>query len=431
MSAGAIDRVQALEILDSRGRPTVEATVALRGGLAGTASVPAGASTGRHEAVERRDGGARYRGLGVRACVRAIETEVSPALAGLDVADQRAVDMRLIELDGTADRSRLGANATLAVSLAAARAAAHAEGAPLWRRLGGGADPLLPLPMVNMLSGGLHASGGVEFQDFLVMPIAASSFAEALETCVRARDALGERLAAAGLTTLKADEGGFGPPLADAEAALDLLAEAVAAAGLEPGRDVAFGLDVAATHFHDAATDTYLLGGDSLTVSELLSHLDGLVDRYPIASLEDPVSEDDWDGWREASELLGRRVQVIGDDLFVTNAERLGHGIELGVANAVLVKMNQAGTLTETLDVVEQAREAGYATVASARSGETEDDALADLAVGTRAGQIKVGSVAQSERLAKYNRLLRIESELGDAAEFAGARALAPLGDRA
>jgi enolase len=429
MSAGSIDRVQALEILDSRGRPTVEATVVLRGGLAGTASVPAGASTGRHEAVERRDGGTRYRGLGVRACVRAIETEVSPALAGLDAAEQRAIDARLIELDGTADKSRLGANTTLAVSLAAARAAARVEGVPLWRRLGG--DPLLPLPMVNMLSGGLHASGGVEFQDFLAMPISASSFSEALEVCVRVRDSLGDRLAAAGLTTLKADEGGFGPPLAGAEAALTLLVEAVAAVGLEPGHDVAFGLDVAATHFHDAATETYRLGGESLTASELVDHLDELVDRYPIVSLEDPLGEDDWEGWREAGEMLGGRVQLIGDDLFVTNGERLAHGIELGVANAVLVKMNQAGTLTETLDVVEQARGAGYATVASARSGETEDDALADLAVGTRAGQIKVGSVAQSERLAKYNRLLRIESELGEVAEFAGTRALAPLGDRA
>jgi enolase len=284
--------------------------------------------------------------------------------------------------------------------------------------------------MVNMLSGGLHASGGVEFQDFLAMPISASSFSEALEVCVRVRDSLGDRLAAAGLTTLKADEGGFGPPLAGADAALSLLVEAVATAGLEPGRDVALGLDVAASHFHDAATETYRLGSESLTVSDLLAHLGELVDRYPIASLEDPVAEDDWDGWREASGLLGGRVQLIGDDLFVTNGERLAHGIELGVANAVLVKMNQAGTLTETLDVVEQARGAGYATVASARSGETEDDALADLAVGTRAGQIKVGSVAQSERLAKYNRLLRIESELGDAAEFAGARGVAPLGGR-
>jgi enolase len=283
--------------------------------------------------------------------------------------------------------------------------------------------------MVNMISGGLHAPGGVAFQDFLVVPVAAASFAAALETCVRVRDALGERIAAAGLTTLKADEGGFGPPLAGAEAALDLLVEAAEAAGLVPGSDVAFALDVAATHFHDEGT--YRLHGELLTAAELLALLTGLVDRYPILSLEDPVAEDDWDGWRQATELLGGRVQLVGDDLFVTNRARLERGVELGVANAVLVKMNQAGTLTETLDVVEAARGAGYATVASARSGETEDAALADLAVGTRAGQIKVGSVAQSERLAKYNRLLRIERELGDQGEFAGTGGLAPLGARA
>jgi enolase 1/2/3 len=426
----AIARVDGLEILDSRGRPTLEARVVLRGGAEGVASVPSGASTGRHEAVERRDGDpARYRGLGVRGCVEAIAAEVGPAVAGLDARDQAALDRRLVELDGTEDRSRLGGNTLLAVSLAAARAAAAAEGVPLWRHLARGAEPLLPLPMVNMISGGLHASGGAAFQDFLAMPVAAASFTDALETCVRVRDALGERIAAAGLTTLKADEGGFGPPLAGADAALALLVDAVEAAGLVPGSDVAIALDVAATHFHDDGT--YRLGGERLTASELLAQLAELVDRYPIVSLEDPVAEDDWDGWRRATELLGGRVQLVGDDLFVTNRARLERGIELGVANAVLVKMNQAGTLTETLDVVEAARRAGYATVASARSGETEDAALADLAVGTRAGQLKVGSVAQSERLAKYNRLLRIERELGEGAEFAGTRGLAPLGVRA
>jgi enolase len=280
--------------------------------------------------------------------------------------------------------------------------------------------------MVNMISGGLHASGGLDFQDFLAIPVGASTFAQALELCVAVRDALGERLAARGLTTLKGDEGGFGPPLESADAALAVLAEAVEAAGLELGSDIAFACDVAASQLYDRETDTYRLRSESgpLAAADLLVLLEDLVRRYPIVSLEDPVAEDDWDGWRLATDLLGARVQLIGDDLFVTNGKRLARGIELGVANAVLVKMNQSGTLTETLAVAAQARRAGYATVVSARSGETEDDALADLAVATRAGQIKVGSVAQSERLAKYNRLLRLEAELG--AEFAGTSGLAP-----
>jgi len=423
MSGSEIDRVRGLEVLDSRGRPTLEATVVLRNGVAGRASVPSGASTGRHEAVERRDGdAARYGGRGVRDCVRTIADEVGPALAGHDCREQRAVDDLLIELDGTTDKSRLGANTTLAVSLAVARAAATAGGLELWQHLAGAAEPLLPLPMVNMISGGAHASGGVDFQDFLAIPVGASTFAEALELSVAVRDSLGDRLAAHGLTTLKGDEGGFGPPLASADDALAILVEAVDAAGLALGTDVAFASDVAATQLFDPATDRYRVGGEQLTSPDLLAVLGDLVRRYPIVSLEDPVAEDDWDGWRLATELLGARVQLIGDDLFVTNGERLARGIELGVANAVLVKMNQAGTLTETLDVAAQARAAGYATVVSARSGETEDDALADLAVATRAGQIKVGSIAQSERLAKYNRLLRIEAEHG--AEFAGASEL-------
>jgi enolase 1/2/3 len=429
VSAAEIAGVRGLEILDSRGRPTLEAVVVLRSGVVGRASVPSGASTGRHEAVERRDRDPdRYRGLGVRTCAASIAGEVEPALVGRDAADQAGLDRLLIELDGTADKSRLGGNTTLAVSLAAARAAAAVEGMPLWRRFGGGA--LLPLPMVNMISGGAHASGGLDFQDFLALPTGAATFADALAVCVSVRDALAERLALAGLTTLKADEGGFGPPLESAAAAFGLLAEAVEAANFVAGRDVSFACDVAASQFFDEETGTYRLRGraEALTAAELLAELDELVRRYPIVSLEDPLAEDDWDGWRRASELLAARVQLVGDDLFATNGERVGRGIELGVANAVLVKMNQAGTVTETLDVVEQARQAGYATVVSARSGETEDDALADLAVGTRAGQIKVGSVAQSERLAKYNRLLRIEDELGDAAEFAGTLCLAPLG---
>jgi enolase len=286
--------------------------------------------------------------------------------------------------------------------------------------------------MVNMISGGLHASGGGDFQDFLAIPVGASTFAEALERCVAVRDALGGRLSARGLTTLKGDEGGFGPPLESADAALTLIVEAVEAAGLAPGRDVAIACDVAASQLYDGETGTYSVRSESgpLAAGDLLALLDELVRRYPIVSLEDPVAEDDWDGWRLVTGSLGARVQLIGDDLFVTNRERLARGIELGVANAVLLKMNQSGTLTETLRVAEQAGRAGYATIVSARSGETEDTALADLAVATRAGQIKVGSVAQSERLAKYNRLLRIEAELGDRAEFAGTRGLAPLGAR-
>jgi enolase len=432
VSGYEIDRVRGLEILDSRGRPTLEATVVLRNGTLGRASVPSGASTGRHEAVERRDGeGARYGGCGVTGCVRAIAAEVEPALAGFDVGDQAAVDHQLIEFDGTADRSRLGANMTLAVSVAVARAAAIAQGVELWRQLGGGAEPLLPLPMVNMISGGLHASGGGDFQDFLA-PVGASTFAEALERCVAVRDALGGRLSARGLTTLKADEGGFGPPLESADAALTLIVEAVNAAGLVPGRDVAIACDVAASQLYDGDTGTYRVRSESgpLAAGDLLALLDELVRRCPIVSLEDPVAEDNWDGWRLVTDLLGARVQLIGDDLFVTNRERLARGIELGVANAVLVKVNQSATLTETLGVAEQAGRAGYATTVSARSGETEDTALADLAVATRAGQNEVGSVAQSERPANYNRLLRIEAELGDRAEFAGTRGLAPLGAR-
>lgn len=423
----AIAELSGLEILDSRGRPTVEARVRLDGGVTGRASVPSGASTGRHEALERRDGDpGRYGGLGVERVAAAIGTEILPALLGLDASDQRAVDRRLIELDGTEHKSRLGANALLAVSLAVARAAASARGIELWEAISGRDHALLPLPMVNMVSGGLHARGGLDFQDFLVVPVSAANLSTALHMCVAVRNALGALLSEAGLSILKADEGGFAPRLRRHEDALALLERAVSAAGFTPGRDIAFACDVAATHFHDPATGTYVLASEErrLDPAALVDLLEALIDRYPLVSIEDPLAEDDWEGWAMASERLGHRVQLIGDDLFTTNPVRLAHGTDRGIANAVLVKMNQIGTLTETLDVVEQAKAAGYATVVSARSGETEDDALADLAVATSAGQIKVGSVAQSERLAKYNRLLQLEHRLGERAVFAGAAAL-------
>jgi enolase len=429
----AIRALDALEVLDSRGRPTLAVDALLADGARGSASVPSGASTGRHEAVELRDGDrSRYGGLGVLRAVRHVREIIGPAVLGVDGADQAALDARLVELDGTADRSRLGANALLGVSLAVCRAAARSAGQPLWRHLGDG-EPLLPLPMVNMLSGGLHAARALDVQDVLAVPIGAASFAEAMERTVAVRDALGRLLAARGLSTLKADEGGFGPPLGDNRAALEFLCEAIAATGLAPGRDVAIALDVAASQLYDAATRRYQLAcdGRTLDASGLVELLAAWCDAYPIVSVEDGLAEDDWDGWSELTRRLGHRVQLVGDDLFVTSRARVERGVQRGVANAVLVKMNQVGTVSEAVGVVAQAASAGYAAVVSARSGETEDAALADLAVATRAGQIKVGSVAQSERLAKYNRLLRIEHELGREAPYAGGHALAPAHRRA
>jgi enolase len=412
----AIASVHAREILDSRGRPTVEVDVRLEDGTLARSSVPSGASVGRHEAHELRDGDPRrFGGFGVRAAVASVRDEIAPAVTGLSVLDQAGLDALLVELDGTPDRSRLGANALLAVSTAAARAAAAVRGVPLWRSLAGDRPVSLPLPMVNVVSGGLHAEGGLAFQDFLAVPVGARSYSDAIEAAADVRAATGELLAARGLSTLKADEGGFGPALGGAEDALELLVDAAARAG----REVALAIDVAATHLHrDGRYD-----GD-LDAAGMVDLLEGLVERFPVVSIEDGLAEDDWDGWALLTERLGGRVQLLGDDLFTTSPARLARGAAEGVANAVLVKMNQIGTLTETLAVVEQARAAGYATVVSARSGETEDDFLAHLAVGTAAGQIKVGSLAQSERLAKYNALLRIEEELGPDAPFAGRAAL-------
>ena len=413
--AATITGVWAREILDSRGRPTVEVDIELSDGSRGRASVPSGASTGRHEAHELRDGDhARYGGLGVRgAVVNVIET-IAPAIVGCDPFDQPALDRLLIELDGTPDKSRLGANAVLGVSAAVARAAASARRLPLWRYLSRGREAVLPLPMVNIVSGGLHASGALTFQDFLIVPVGAASYREALEACHDVRAATGDLLVERGLSILKADEGGFGPALERPEEVLDLLEAAVRRAGRTPGSDVAFAIDVAASHFAPVAPAAFV------------DRLESLVDRYPIVSIEDALAEDDWEAWAQLTRRLGHRVQLLGDDLFTTNLARLERGIDAGVANAVLVKMNQIGTVTETVDVIERAHAAGYATVVSARSGETEDAFLADLAVATAASQIKIGSLAQSERLSKYNQLLRIEEELGQGAPFAGARALAP-----
>ncbi len=426
MSVAIVD-VSGREILDSRGKPTVEATVTLSDGTRARASVPSGASRGRHEAVELRDGDpSRYGGDGVRRAVHNVEAIIGPALVGLDPVDQEALDRTLVDLDATADKSRLGANALLAVSLAAARAASAARGLPLWQGLGGKDARVLPLPMVNIVSGGLHARGNVDFQDYLVIPVGATSFAQALEQVVAVYRATHDLLAERGLSTLKADEGGFGPALEGNDSALELLEIAIARAGYAPGEDVALALDVAATHFFEPETALYrlLAEGRTCAAGDLVEILAGWVDRYPIVSIEDGLAEDDWEGWQLLTEELGSTVQLVGDDLFTTSVERLERGVAIGAGNAVLVKMNQIGTLTETLDVVGRARAAGFRPVVSGRSGETEDDALADLAVATNAGQIKIGSVAQSERLAKYNQLLRIEEELGSRAVFAGRGAL-------
>jgi enolase len=414
-----ITSVAAREILDSRGRPTVEAELALSDGTTVSASVPSGASTGRHEAVELRDGDpARYGGLGVLGAVAAVGGEIAEALTGAE-PEQGAVDAALIALDGTADKSRLGANAILAVSLATARAQAAARGVPLWRSLAGEGQVTLPMPMVNMVSGGLHAGRQLDFQDFLAIPAGAETYGQALEMIWAVHRATGELLTERGLTTLKADEGGYGPPLEGHAAALALLDAAVERAGLRLGDDVVYALDVAATHFF--ADGAYHLASESRTLSaeEMAAYVRELAATHAVASVEDPLAEDDWEGFCAFTAALGDRLQIVGDDHFTTNIARLERGIAERSANAVLVKMNQIGTISETLDVVARAKEAGFRTVISARSGETEDPALADLAVGCDGGQIKIGSITQSERLAKYNQLLRIEQALGDEAVLA------------
>ncbi|MCM5569591.1 phosphopyruvate hydratase [Burkholderiaceae bacterium FT117] len=428
MTATSIRALRARQVLDSRGRPTVEVDVALQGGAIGRASVPSGASTGAAEAHELRDGDpARYGGLGVRRAVANANGEIAAALRGFDACDQRGLDARLRELDGTPQLERLGANAVLGVSLAACRAAAAALGQPLYRRLAelSGTDrPTMPMPMVNILSGGLHAGRGMDVQDFLAVPASASSIEEAIDVVSRVRMAATGAMAARGLSTLLADEGGLSPGLATGREALELMIEAIARAGLEPGRDVAIAIDVAATSLKGPAPGVYRLAreGRDATSDEMIEMTTGWVRDFPVVSIEDALDEEDWAGWRRLTERLGGAVQLVGDDLFTTNPARVDRGIAEGVGNGVLVKLNQNGTLSGTLDVIERARRAGYAPVVSARSGETEDPFIADLAVGTAAGQIKIGSVRCGERMAKYNQLLRIEEESG--APFAGIAAL-------
>jgi enolase len=421
----SIDAVGAREILDSRGNPTVEVEVALDDGTIARAAVPSGASTGAFEAVELRDGGKRYGGKGVTKAVDGVLDVIGPELVGFEAAEQRLVDQRLIDLDGTPDKSRLGANAILGVSLAVAKAAAESSGLPLFRYVGGPSAHVLPVPMMNILNGGAHADSNVDVQEFMIAPIGAATFAEALAMGAETYHALKSVLKERGLSTGLGDEGGFAPSLPSNRDALDLIVEAVEKAGYAVGSDIVFALDVAATEFHSDAG--YAFEGKTLSADDLTEYYRGLVDAYPIVSIEDPLSEEDWDGWVALTAALGDRVQIVGDDLFVTNPTRLADGIARGAANALLVKVNQIGTLTETLDAVNLAHRSGYRSMMSHRSGETEDTTIADLAVATDCGQIKTGAPARSERVAKYNQLLRIEEELDDAARYAGAAAFPRL----
>ncbi len=417
-----IEDVDAREILDSRGNPTVEVEVLLDDGCTGRAAVPSGASTGAFEAVERRDGDkGRYGGKGVEQAVQAVLEEISEEVAGLDASDQRLVDQAMLDLDGTDNKARLGANAILGVSLAVARAAAESAGLPLFRYVGGPNAHLLPVPMLNILNGGAHAVGGVDIQEFMVAPIGAGSFREALRWGAETYHSLKSVLKGKGLATGLGDEGGFAPSLPTNREALELIATAVEQAGFRLGSDIALALDVAATEFH--ADGSYTFEGKGRSSEELVEYYRELVDAFPLVSIEDPLSEDDWDGWQAITSALGDRVQIVGDDLFVTNPTRLRRGIESGAANALLVKVNQIGTLTETLDAVDLAHRSGYRTMMSHRSGETEDTTIADLAVAVGSGQIKTGAPARSERVAKYNQLLRIEELLDEAAVYAGSSA--------
>ncbi len=420
-----IDDVAGREILDSRGNPTVEVEVELVSGARGRAAVPSGASTGAHEAVELRDGDDRYGGKGVQDAVAYVNSEIRDAVVGLDAGDQRMVDAQLCLLDGTDAKGRLGANAILGVSLAAAKAVADECGMSLFRYVGGVNAHVLPMPMMNVLNGGVHADNNVDIQEFMILPVGAVSFGEALRWGAETYHALKSLLHERGLSTAVGDEGGFAPDLASNEAALELLVEAIGRAGYTVGDELALALDIAATELY--ADGSYVLRGEGRTLSstDMVAYITDLCDRYPIVSVEDGMAEDDWDGWTALTRALGDRIQIVGDDLFVTNSARLARGIEAGVANSVLVKVNQIGTLSETLDTVTLALSSGYTAVMSHRSGETEDATIADLAVATGCGQIKAGAPARSDRVAKYNQLLRIEEELGDSAEYLGARVLA------
>jgi enolase len=417
----AIIDIQGREILDSRGNPTVEVEVVLETGASGRAAVPSGASTGAHEAVELRDGDkARYGGKGVLKAVEAVSHEIFDTLSGLDAEDQVLIDQTMIALDGTANKARLGANAVLGVSLAVAKAAAEEAGLPLYRYLGGVHARTLPVPMMNILNGGVHADNPIDIQEFMILPVGAESLAEALRAGAEVFHALKSQLAEAGHNTNVGDEGGFAPNLASSDEALGFVMKAVEAAGYKPGDEVVLALDCAASEFFEDGA--YHLAGEGKTLDggAMADYLAALCGRYPIVSVEDGMAEDDWDGWEALTIALGDKVQIVGDDVFVTNPARLAEGISRGVANAILVKVNQIGTLSETLETVEMAHKAGYRAVISHRSGETEDATIADLAVATNCGQIKTGSLSRSDRLAKYNQLLRIEQELGPAARYAG-----------
>ena len=417
----AITEIHAREILDSRGNPTVEVDVSLESGAFGRAAVPSGASTGAHEAVELRDGDkSRYGGKGVLKAVEAVNGDLYDALAGLDAADQRAIDLAMLEVDGTANKSRLGANASLGVSLAVAKASAEEAGLPLYRYVGGAFASLLPVPMMNIINGGAHADNPIDIQEFMIMPVGADNCADAIRMGAEIFQSLKKKLKDAGHNTNVGDEGGFAPNLGSTDDALGFVMKAIEAAGYKPGDDVMLALDAASTEFFKNGKYELAGEGKSLTPDQMVSYWTDLVGRYPIISIEDGMSEDDWDGWKALTEAIGKKIQLVGDDLFVTNPLRLADGIKKGTANSILVKVNQIGTLSETLEAVDMAHKAGYTAVLSHRSGETEDSTIADLAVATNCGQIKTGSLSRSDRLAKYNQLIRIEEQLGVAARFAG-----------
>ena len=424
----AIVDIVARQILDSRGNPTVEVDVVLEDGSMGRAAVPSGASTGAHEAVELRDGDkAKYLGKGVTKAVAAVNGEILEHIGGMDAEDQVAIDEAMIELDGTPNKSRLGANAILGVSLAVAKAAAEASGLPLYRYVGGTQARVLPVPMMNIINGGAHADNPIDFQEFMILPVGAVTLPEAVRMGAEVFHTLKRALKDAGHNTNVGDEGGFAPNLPSAEAALDFVVKSIEGAGFKPGDDMMIGLDCAATEFFKNGTYVYEGEGQRRSPTQQAEYLAGLVSAYPIVSIEDGMAEDDWEGWTALTERLGRKCQLVGDDLFVTNVTRLAEGMRRGVANSILVKVNQIGSLTETLAAVDMAHRAGYTAVMSHRSGETEDATIADLAVATNCGQIKTGSLARSDRLAKYNQLIRIEQELGPQARYAGRAALKAL----
>ena len=430
MTASTIATIHAREIIDSRGFPTAEAEVELADGSVGRAAVPSGASTGEFEALEKRDGGPRYLGKGVKRAVESVREKIAESVVGLDAFDQIKVDRTMIELDGSANKMNLGANAILAVSLATAKAAANCAGLPLYRYLGGPYAHRMPVPMLNVLNGGAHADNTVDFQEFMIMPVGAQSFSEAMAMSANIFHTLKKVLHEKGLATSVGDEGGFAPNLSNNQEALELLSKAVEKAGYRLGDEIVFALDVASSEMFDTKDEIYVLAGEGrrLTADEMVAYYERMCADFPIVSIEDGLDENDWKGWQKLTERLGAKVQLVGDDLFVTQTPRLVQGIRAGVANSILIKVNQVGTLTETLDAINTAHRASYTSVASHRSGETEDTFIADLAVGLSTGQIKTGSLARSERIAKYNQLLRIEEQVGESAHYPGRKIFAHLG---